>query len=230
VQQLNSEEKKLRFLTGSETDITTPVTSSNIAIRSISAADTSILKQHPFAEAYSAQGTILEKEKEVVIARALPDISFGYVNQTLVGVHSISGESMPFGPSHRFSAGQMSLEIPVFYGSTRKRSDALNIQMEQNRMNGLYALNDLSTAYDQELSTYKSLIDSKQLYDLQLIPQNQVMLEQAQQLLATGEVSMIEFLQTRQMITETELNYIELQNSINQSIHRLNWYVENEKK
>jgi hypothetical protein len=59
-----------------------------------------------------------------------------------------------------------------------------------------------------------------------LLPQIVIMDDQSHDLLQTGEVSMIEFLQTRKSITEIELNYAELNWQINRSIFRLNWFTE----
>jgi cobalt-zinc-cadmium resistance protein CzcA len=171
-------------------------------------------------------GQSIDKERSVAVARALPDITLGYVSQTLVGSHSVMGVDKNFGPSSRFSTGQIGLEIPLFFGGVKNKVKSLEVRAAQNSLEASYAYNELVTAFNQEMANYSNYLASKELYDENLLPQVEIMHDQSHDLLQTGEVSMIEFLQTRQTIIEIELNYTELNWKINQSIFRLNWFTE----
>ncbi len=52
--------------------------------------------------------------------------------------------------------------------------------------------------------------------------------DQGKIMLESGEISMIEFLQTKQAIIDIEMNYINLKSEINTTVHQLNWFVQNE--
>jgi hypothetical protein len=66
------------------------------------------------------------------------------------------------------------------------------------------------------------------MYDSQLIQQTKIMNDQGKIMLESGEISMIEFLQTKQAIIDIEMNYIKLKSEINTTVHQLNWFVQNE--
>jgi cobalt-zinc-cadmium resistance protein CzcA len=185
--------------------------------------------KHPMNQFYLAQTNILQKEKEVNMARALPDISFGYFNQTLVGMHSVDGiTEKQFFASDRFQSGQMSLDIPLFYGSYRRKRQIIEISQEQNELNAQYAFNELQTQFDRELLNYKGLLHSMELFETQLIPQTLIMKEQANVMLQSGEISMIEYLQTKQSVSEIEMSFLNVKHEINRSVHKLNWIIKNE--
>ncbi len=225
-QDLASEEFKLQVLIGSDQRITTVEEPFEIK-KFIESTDTSSLNQHPNVQFFTQQNKVLVTQKEVLRARALPDITVGYSNQSLSGIQLIHGNEVTFTPADRFHVGQVGLAIPFFYGSVKKQVAVLDLELKQNSLNKKYASSNLSTGLDQALNSYSTLLNSYTLYLEQLIPQTKVMHEQGVFLLETGEISMIEFLQTKQSIIDIELNFIQLIKDINQTTHQLNWYVQN---
>jgi cobalt-zinc-cadmium resistance protein CzcA len=221
-----AEESKLQFYIGSDVPVSSVESEYKPFLFSLT-SDSSTFNNHPNLMYYQTQQEILAKEKEVLIARTLPDITLGYVNQTLVGVHSVGGEDITYGSGDRFQAGQIGLEIPLFFGSIKRKSDALSMDIKQAEFLQEYERLNLTSVYTQYLLVYNGYLTSLKLYDEQLIPQIQIMEEQARLLLDTGEISMIEYLQTKQNCIDIELNYLQLFNEINQTVHQLNWFIQN---
>lgn len=224
-----SREKRLQLLIGS----TDPVRIAKVPLKLKPfevKVDSAVLAQHPYLEKYAVRQDVLNKEKEVVIARSLPDITLGYVNQTLVGVHTVEGKEMPFGPSDRFQAGQIGVRVPLFYGSAKKKSQAIGIELEQNELMTHYAQESMRLSVEQALSKYTGLMNSNAMYEDQLLPQTKVMNEQSLLMLETGEISVIEFLQAKQAANAIELDHLDLVNEINKTVNELNWYIQNEKE
>jgi cobalt-zinc-cadmium resistance protein CzcA len=149
------------------------------------------------------------------------------VNQTLVGVHSVGSQDLTFGQSDRFQSGQIGLEIPLFFGSTKRKGDVIANNIQQTQYLQEYERTNLTSGFNQYLTVYQSYISSYAMYSEQLIPQTKIMQEQAKILLETGEISMIEYLQTKQNCIDIELNYLQLMNDMNQSVHQLNWFIQN---
>lgn len=222
-----AEESKLQFLVGNELPITTKEESYTVSTFSM-VSDTNAIYSHPNVQFYETQSLVLEKEKQALIARTLPDITLGYVNQTLVGVHSVSDEDVTFVQSDRFHAGQVGLDIPLFFGSAKKKANVIENELQKNDLQQNYAKHQMTASYFQHLTIYRSYMESYDLYRSQLIPQISIMHDQSKILLETGEISMIEFLQTKQNSIDIELNYLQLLNDINQTVHQLNWFVQNQ--
>jgi cobalt-zinc-cadmium resistance protein CzcA len=216
------------FLTGASSSLSAD-NSSQSSLMFVDKKDSSVFTAHPQQQYFQTQRMILEKQKEVLLARILPDITIGYVNQTLVGVHSIDASAdKVFDQSSRFQAGQVGLQIPLFFGASRKKSQVLTNELDQNELNGNYAKQELKSTYLSLLGNYASLLESLNMYDSQLIPQTKIMNDQGKIMLESGEISMIEFLQTKQAIIDIEMNYINLKSEINTTVHQLNWFVQNE--
>jgi cobalt-zinc-cadmium resistance protein CzcA len=227
-QEILNLERQLMFLTGSTSSISAD-NSSKTNLSFVDKKDSSVFTAHPQQQYFQTQRMILEKQKEVLLARTLPDITIGYVNQTLVGVHSVDASTdKVFDQSSRFQAGQVGLQIPLFFGASRKKSQVLTSELNQNELNGNYAKQELQSTYLSLLGNYFSLLESLNMYDSQLIPQIKIMNDQGKIMLESGEISMIEFLQTKQAIIDIEMNYINLKSEINTTVHQLNWFVQNE--
>jgi heavy metal efflux system protein len=226
-QKIINLENALKILIGAESNVTS---SEEVIVNKvvIFKMDTSWVQAHPRQKIFDNQAAVLEKEKEVLISRTLPDVSVGYVNQTLAGVHTVFDGDKLYGSDSRFQAAQIGLELPIFFGAAKQKSRVLNTELEQNRLNGNYAKAELSSEYLNTLGTYQSLLESQRMYDDQLLPQSKLMKDQSEVLLETGEISMIEYLHTRQSIIDIEMDYLTLKNEINMTIHLLNWFVSNE--
>jgi cobalt-zinc-cadmium resistance protein CzcA len=227
-QEIVNLERQLMFLTGASSSLSAD-NSSKSSLMFVDKKDSSVFTAHPQQQYFQTQRMILEKQKEVLLARTLPDITIGYVNQTLVGVHSVDASTdKVFDQSSRFQAGQVGLQIPLFFGASRKKSQVLTNELNQNELNGNYAKQELQSTYLSLLGKYASLLESLNMYDSQLIPQTKIMNDQGKIMLESGEISMIEFLQTKQAIIDIEMNYINLKSEINTTVHQLNWFVQNE--
>ena len=226
-QKISNLENTLQVLIGAETSVTSSdeVIVSKVVVFQL---DTSWIQSHPQQKIYDARANVIDKEKEVLMSRTLPDISVGYVNQTLVGVHTVFEGDKLFGSDSRFQSAQLGLELPIFFGAAKQKSRVLKTEFEQNELNGNYSKAELSTEYFNTFGTYQSLLESQKMYEEHLLPQSKMMKVQSDVLLETGEISMIEYLHTRQSIIDIEMSYLTLLNEINMTIHLLNWFVSNE--
>jgi cobalt-zinc-cadmium resistance protein CzcA len=221
-------EKSLKLITGSQEDITADKKGEAPLVFKFE-DDTSSLYSHPSIRMYSAQNEIYEKEKDLVRARSLPDISVGYVNQTLVGPYTVPGEEeVYYDNTQRFQAGMIGLGIPLFYGAYKQRKMAIQNEMNQNKLLEDYAKKQFSTEFNQQFKTYKSNLKTLEMYEQQLLPEAEIMQQQAQLQWDTGEISIIELLMTKQRILDIKRNYSNLIYEINQLVIQLNWMTQNE--
>lgn len=222
--RLNAEIARLKYLIGGEGNF---ISTEAYNPRKFSVQlDTTQLDKHPSVHYFEAQQAILEAEKKALLARTLPDISVGYVNQTLVGTHSVNGTDVSFTAADRFQAGQIGLQIPLFFGAAKRKSAVLSYTMQQNSINRENASLNLHTSYQQKVKMYETLLRSFELYATQLLPQTAIMKSQSNILLETGDISMIDYLQTEQRIVQIKLTHLQLINELNQTVFELNWFTQ----
>jgi cobalt-zinc-cadmium resistance protein CzcA len=222
--EISSAENKLQILLGSATPVSTVFRTYDYT-GTVSKLDTSVLNSHPVLQGLLARESELEKQKDVVRSKALPDISLGYVNQTLVGVHTlIPGDDITYIQSDRFQAAQIGMQIPLFYGATKNKLKVIEVDQEQNRLYQAHAYRELSLNSIQLENEKANLQDAYALYKNQLLQEMLIMERQAFYLLESGEISLIDYLQSKQSALEIELDFLEIVHHLNLNKNALEWY------
>ena len=222
--EIRNAENRLQVLLGVTTGVTTVWKEYDFSLTTAQ-LDTTILKDHPSLKVIDAKSTELEKQKEVIKSRALPDLSLGYVNQTLVGVHTLSpGEDITYMQSDRFQAAQIGLQLPLFYGSTKRNLEVIQMDQEQNSLYRDQANRELTLNYLQLMNEKVNLQDAYTLYKNQLLNEMMIMERQAFYLLESGEISLIDYLQSKQSALEIELDFLEIVHQLNMNKNALEWY------
>ena len=219
--EISMKENDLQVLIGSKTPVT--VNEELMARIKLNSFDTTSISEHPQLKYYELNRQTLSKEKEVIGARALPDLSFGYVNMTLVGMHSVLGVDKEFFQGDRFQSGQIALEIPIFFGAYKRGKEVIDLKMEQNSFNLEYQRAMLYSAIESEVEKFQGITMTVEQYETKLIPQLTEIELKTQLSYKNGEISMIELLQIRQLVVETKIKYTQSISEMNISGYKLNW-------
>lgn len=222
--ELKSAERRLQLLLGMSTPITTDF-SGYKAKFSLNKVDSTQLRQHPSLKMFQLRENELKKERELNAARLLPDISLKYVNQTLVGVHTLTpGNDIAYVKTDRFQAAQIGLELPIFYVASKHKMEAIDLSRHQNEFEMEYSKRRIETSLFELYSKMEALQYSIDLYVTQLLPENKIMEEQGALSMETGQISVLEFMQTKQMVLDIELNYIDVIHEFNKTFYQADWY------
>ena len=217
-------ELNLSQLIGSSTPVT--IVEEDYSLQIPLNNDSTQLNNHPELQKYKAGYAINEQEKKVEKARMLPDIKLGYVNQTLVGVHSVDGMTDVIkDASDRFQAVQIGFTIPIFFGSTTSKIKAITIAQEQLKLDEQYAISSFQNSISRMRFDYLGAADNVALYKTEVLPQMNQMELQAKIQVESGEISMLEYLQVKQVIHSTQLAYLETIMKANQIALELNWFA-----
>jgi cobalt-zinc-cadmium resistance protein CzcA len=224
--QLISELSNLSFLIGENTSISIQPIKEKIETL-IPIKDAENYANHLMVTQFDRQIEVSEKEAKFIVSKALPDFSIGYVNQTLVGSHSVNGIDKSFAQSDRFQSVQVGVQVPLFFCTSKKKIQLIKMEIDQSLNQKTLMMYDLKNQYSQVLAKYKNAMNAYELYEFKLLSQLKLMKEQATLLLETGEISMIEFLQTKQQCIDLEMNYLETIKSVNEAIYQLNWFIKN---
>jgi heavy metal efflux system protein len=113
----------------------------------ISIGDTALLHENPAIAYFRQQVVIAEKQRKVELAKALPDFTLGYFNQSLTGFQNINGSEVFFGREKRFQGFQIGLSVPLFYrgyavkakaASINKDMASNDLELQQRKLTGQY--------------------------------------------------------------------------------------------
>lgn len=113
----------------------------------VALGDTSRLDENPAIGYFRQQIVVAEKQRKVELAKALPDFTIGYFNQTLTGFQNVNGNEVFFGRDKRFQGFQVGLSVPLFYRSYSAKAKAASInrdiaanelELQQRKLTGQY--------------------------------------------------------------------------------------------
>ena len=89
------------------------------------------LSQHPLVQLSYQEANIAEHNKRLERAQALPDLTLGYTNQSLIGMQTIGGVETYTDRSKRFHFATIGLSVPIFYRYPCQGESLLNIRKKQ---------------------------------------------------------------------------------------------------
>ena len=87
---------------------------------------------HPSLLRYDIQKQQLELQNELNRALQLPQLGFGYFNQSLVGIQNINGGDQYFGPEKRFQGAMLQTQIPIDFRAHKARTVSFELALTQN--------------------------------------------------------------------------------------------------
>ncbi len=175
-----------------------------------------LLENNPQLKYSHYQVDLALAEKSVNKAKILPDLSVGYLNQSMIG--STLGNGAIADPSNRFSGIQAGISIPLFYGSHKANIKSSQVKSEMAQINSEYYLTVLEGQYQQQLNEILKHEGSLNYYENEAIPQANLIIENAQKSFLNGAISYIEYFQNVRQALDIRVNYLNTLNNYNQAV------------
>jgi cobalt-zinc-cadmium resistance protein CzcA len=179
--------------------------------------------ENPVLAYMQQQITIAEKQKKVESAKALPDLTFGYFNQSLIGSPINAASSDLAASSNRFQGFQLGVAIPIFFGSYNAKikaasitSDIAKTALENNQIH-------LKGQYEQAIQEFQKNKTSIEYYKNSGIPNAALILSKSQSAYKNGEIGYSENLLNLRTANGIQENYLSAILRYNQSISQLEY-------
>ncbi len=154
-------------------------------------------------------------------AKALPDFSVGYFNQTIIGVQNVNGQDIYYGGDKRFQGVQAGIQIPLIYSPYANRIKVARVQTQIAERNYEYFLMSFKGQYQQALQEYLKNNSSVNYYQNSALPNANLIQRQARLAFRGGDIGYIELLQGLRTYRDIQKGYLDAINDANQSIIRL---------
>lgn len=187
--------------------------------------DTSLIANNPSLRLFYQQAIIAEQNKKVETASTLPDFSIGYFNQSLIGIQTVRGTDVYFGPNDRFDGFSVGISIPITFFSNASKIKSMEYsqlslqkEAESEKLNLETQLQNAFQQYDQYLSQYS-------YFTTIALPNAETIISTATLGFSSGEIGYIEYLQALQTATDVQLSYLQSINQLNQSIININFLI-----
>ncbi len=203
----------------------TPVIAADLLERQLPPDEAVSFQSNPQLGYLKQQVMISEQFKKVERNRILPDIIFGYFNQSLTGIQNINGQDQFFSRDKHFQGFQLGLGIPIWFAPHVARSKAAAYQEEATRKNAEYFETSLTGAYSQAIQEFDKNQASLSYYESSALQNANLIITQARKAYHGGEIGYIEYLQSLKNALLIKSNYLMALNLFNQSIIKLEFLL-----
>jgi cobalt-zinc-cadmium resistance protein CzcA len=164
------------------------------------------------------QITVMEKERRLEANNLLPDLSFGYFNQSLIGsALNSSGTPLATG-SDRFQGFHVGIAIPLWAGPFSAKVKAAEQKRRQADLSYQYASQELKGRWQQaceQLAKYKSSLD---YYTSTAMPNALLIQQQATLGYEKGDISYTTWLLSLQEVFTIRETYLQTVREYNQAV------------
>ena len=175
------------------------------------------LSQHPLVQLSYQEANIAEHNKRLERAQALPDLTLGYTNQSLIGMQTIGGVETYTDRSKRFHFATIGLSVPIFT-ATRAKVKAYEYQKEAAIEAAQQTEKQLKTQWINLQEEYQLNLQKYQFYKQEALPEAERIIRANQLGYSAGEISYVEYLYTLQTAVDTRLAYLESIEALNQKV------------
>ncbi|WP_343533172.1 TolC family protein [Pedobacter sp.] len=180
--------------------------------------DSATVANHPAVQSFYQEALIAAQSKKVERSQTLPDITLGYVNQSLIGFQTVNGTEKYFGAGNRFNSVNIGLAIPLTFGANKARVRSLDYRQQAAEANAQQQQRNLMAQMQNALLQYQQDMKQYQYFVKDALPNAKEMLSAAQLGYKTGDTSYLEYLYALQTATDIQLNYLKSIQQVNQSV------------
>ncbi len=181
--------------------------------------DTFFVSKNPLVLFYKSQVDIADKERLVESAKMLPDITFGYFNQSFIGNGETAyGTPMVFDSSDRFTGVRLGLSIPFFFNSHTSKVKAAKFHKMEIESQLEAVTNHTQTELQTALEALKKDQQNMNFYRLNALPQSELLLKNSQRGFQEGEIEYVEYVQGLNRALAIQTKYLGFVNQYNQTL------------
>ncbi len=186
----------------------------------------SVLDNNPLLLAAKQQLALLEAERNVVKAEALPDFKVGYFIQSIAGPQEVSGQVKTYNLIPQFQGVQLGVNVPIFGRSAYKAKDeAMTLQLATQQKQNDYLQTQLQGQLKQYVQQYDFDKNNVTYYEKKALPNAQLILKNATKAYQSGDIGYVEYAQALQTNLETQKAHLEAINGLNKTVLALQFIV-----
>lgn len=184
---------------------------------------TSGVAKNPLLTAAQQQLAIAKAESAVKVSKALPDLSVGYFNQSLIGSGTADGGMATF--SDRFSGVTVGLAVPLAFGSQAAEVKSARIKEQMVSANNSYFQKVVESEFERQQQTMQMHALSLEYYQTSGLPQAELILGNARKSFQNGAINYVEYFQGLDQALKVKFNYLTVLNEYNQAVIGLEYLM-----
>jgi cobalt-zinc-cadmium resistance protein CzcA len=188
--------------------------------------DPNLINNNPLLLFAKQQIALIEAERNVVKADALPDFKVGYFIQSIAGAQDVNGQTKNYNSIPQFQGIQLGLNLPLFGKSAYKaKNDAINSQLLVQQKQNEYLQTQLQGQLKQYLQQYNFAKSNVAYYEKTALPNAQSIIKNATKAYQSGDIGYVEFAQALQTNLESQKAYLEAINNLNKTVISIQFII-----
>jgi len=214
--EIQNEKALLKFLMNEYSDF--DIAEFSLTPKSVSTIfDTASISNNPIVNYYRQQVLIKEKEKKLMLAEQLPDLTIGYFNTNIIGVSNIGGTEIYYDGQERYQGIQLGISIPLWFkpNSSLVQAEEINRQMlsYEAQSNYMRLVTQLQQAFEQYIAYQNSL----SYYELTALENADKIVSNATSAYKGGDSDYLEYLQALKTNLQIQQGYLDAIYNLNQA-------------
>ncbi|MBL7855919.1 MAG: CusA/CzcA family heavy metal efflux RND transporter [Cyclobacteriaceae bacterium] len=169
---------------------------------------------------------VADQEKRVLKNQALPDLTVGYFNQTLIGIPLAEAGSTA-STTDRFQGFSVGLQIPLWFVPQTARIKSAEVGRERQQALLGWQQEQLRGAWQHAVQQYEKYKSSVNYYRSSALPNADIIRSQADKAYKAGEVGYLEYLLALRQSLQIREAYLKDLNQFNQSAIYLDYLAGN---
>ena len=184
------------------------------------AADSTALKSHPLIQLYEQKRNEASAALRLEKSKLLPEFNAGFNSMSMRGTGS---DEVTYDKRMRFNSGQMSVGVPLFFGSQRSKIKSLKtgILLADGEFN--LKKSELTAEVKKLLALHSNQIESLVLFEKNTLPASEKLRQGALSKYSKGDINYIDYALLYNRTLEVEFNYRELLKELNATIIQINY-------
>lgn len=162
-------------------------------------------------------------EKKVERSRALPELTLGYFNQSMIGVQEVNGIPRNFGSGDRLQGLQAGIAIPLWFPQYSAKVKAAKLKEQVAIANAGYFTLTLQGKYRTLLDELEKYRSSVNYYEEQALPEATLIIDQSIKSYKAGALDYLDYVLSLSRAMSIRQNYLEALNNYNQTVIQLEW-------
>ncbi len=183
--------------------------------------DSTAYSQNPYLLYKKQQIEISSKQKKVETAKVLPEFTFGYFNQSLIGYQNTNGRDTYYDASKRFTGFHAGVSIPLWIVPQIAKVKTAALSQKVMESNFEHFQTNIQSQYTQYLQEYMQDKSTLAYYEKSALPNAELIIKQANKSFEYGEIGYLEYLQSIKTALAIKSKYLSSLNQYNQSIIKI---------
>lgn len=209
---------QLRILMNHPTEVTFPSQPLQ-PLQTTLTDDSTLIANNPQLAYQRSLNQSMLQEKRVELNRTLPDLTFGYFNQSLTGFQpQADGTDKYYSSGYRFNGFMVGVSVPIWFLPNLAKIKSTSLRAASSQLSADYFKKQLVGDWQKAVLQFNKQKNSLAYYTQSALPNARLIYQQSQVAFRAGDIGQTDYRLNIQQVLIIEEGYLQAMLQYNQSI------------